>query len=58
MKAFKIVLTVFFGIVIVGNLLMLSKGEFENEWNYFALFLFILIEIFLFRSIAREQKKD
>lgn len=58
MKTFKIILAVFFGIVIIGNLLMLSKGEFDTGWNYFALILFILIEIFLFRSIAREPKND
>jgi hypothetical protein len=55
MKALKTVLALVFGIVIFGNLIMLGKGEFTSGWNFFALLIFIVIEIYLISSINKES---
>lgn len=58
MKVFKIILTVIFGIALLGNFSMMFKGEFVDGWNYFALIVIALIFFILVRSVGREKADD
>ncbi len=56
MKFFKIILAIIFAVVIYGNIIMYFKGELNSSWNLFAFIVFVTIEVFLIRSIAREKQ--
>lgn len=58
MKTFKIILAVFFGLSFLGNISMMIKGEFIDEWNYLALVIIGVIFFALIRSIGKEKEKD
>lgn len=57
MRIFKIILAIFFAIVLFGNVIMYFKGELNSSWNLFAFIIFVLIEVFLIRSISREKEE-
>ncbi len=58
MKTFKIILAIFFGLAFFGNISMMVKGEFIDEWNYFALIIIGVIFFVLVRSIGKEKSND
>ncbi len=57
MRVFKIILAIFFGIAIFGNLIELFRGELNSFWRLIAFIVVVLIEVFLIRSITRENKE-
>lgn len=59
MKIIKIILLVIFGMSLYGQFSMLAKGESNGDiWTFLPIILVILIIIFLFRSIGRENEND
>lgn len=56
MRTFKIILAILFGLSIYGNLDMMVKGEYKSGYNYFALLIIIIIEVYLVYSISKEKK--
>jgi len=55
-RGFLKAIAVLFGIVILGNVSMMANGEFNSGWNYFALVLFILIEIGALIGLTKIKK--
>ncbi len=56
MKTVKIIIAIFLAMIIYGNFRMLADGDFESGWDYFALLVFIILEILLLSSIARTKQ--
>lgn len=57
MKTFKIILAVFFAVVIFGNISMFLKGELTSSWNLFAFMLYVIIEVLLLVSITKKKSE-
>jgi hypothetical protein len=53
MNVLKIIMAIIFAIVIFGNISMIFKGEMQSGWNYFALLVFIIVEVVLITKINR-----
>ena len=58
MRTVKIILAIFFAIIIYGNLRMLASGDFESGWDYLALLVFVILEIIILISLSKGKSED